>query len=75
VSWSLVYSKYAVKDAKKLSAAGQKPCRLQVLTLSFSKSSNLPLYTKNAIHSESTFSKFERFSLYEILHKLSDAEY
>jgi Txe/YoeB family toxin of toxin-antitoxin system len=47
VSWSLVYSKYAIKDAKKLSAAGLKD-RTQVLLelLEVNPFQNPPPYEK-----------------------------
>jgi len=47
VSWSLVYSKYAIKDAKKLSAVGLKD-RAQVLLTILEKNpfQNPPPYEK-----------------------------
>lgn len=47
VSWSLVYSKYAIKDAKKLSAAGLKD-RTQALLELLEKNpfQNPPPYEK-----------------------------
>ena len=73
VSWNLVYSKYAIKDAKKISAAGLKDKTQALLKiLEINPLQNPPPYEKLIGDLQGAFSRrinIQHRLVYEIFHK------